>query len=112
MANYAKLYVKRVDKFLEEEHSSKEINEMLSEHLIRIGFFQHERLVHLIVTVLFAILDVVMLIGSFLAFNIACVLLLFFFTLLLIPYIFHYYFLENSVQKMYVQYEELKAMIK
>lgn len=112
MANYAKLYVKRVDKFLGEEHSPKEINEMLSEHLTRIGFFQHERLVHLIVTVLFAILDVIMLISSFFTFNIACVVLLFFFTLLLIPYIFHYYFLENSVQKMYVQYEELKARVK
>ena len=32
--------------------------EFLSQMLIQIGFFQHERLIHLIVTVLFAILDV------------------------------------------------------
>ena len=107
MTNYAVLYTKKIDEFLKEKHSSNEIIEMTSTHLTRIGFFQHERLIHLIVTVLFAILDMAMIIISFFTFNISCILLMFFFTLLLVPYIFHYYFLENSVQKMYKQYEEL-----
>ena len=33
-------------------------NEILQEHLVQIGFFQHERLIHLIVTVTFAILTI------------------------------------------------------
>lgn len=112
MANYAVEYSKKVDKILEEEHSANEISEIISEHLTKIGFFQHERLVHLIVTGIFAILDIVMIAVSFITFNISCVLLIFFFTILLIPYIFHYYFLENSIQKMYRQYEELKCKVR
>ena len=110
MANYAVSYVKEMERFLAEEHSENEIKDAVYEHLVKIEFFQHERLIHLIVTVLFSILDIVMLVVSFFAFNISCVLMLFFFTILLIPYIFHYYFLENSVQKMYKQYDMLKAI--
>jgi len=109
MANFAVEYVRSMEKILEEEHSKKELNEIISEHLTKIGFFQHERLIHLIVTVLFAILDVIMVAISFVTFNISCILLMLFFTILLVPYIFHYYFLENSVQRMYKQYDDLKA---
>jgi len=109
MANYAVEYVKKMDRILEEERSVDE--EIISDHLIKIGFFQHERFVHLIVTVLFAIMDIIMFAVSANTFNFSCILLMFFFTLLLIPYVFHYYFLENSVQRMYKQYEELKAKV-
>ena len=112
MANYAVEYAKQVDKFLKEEHTINEINEMLSEHLIQIEFFQHERLIHLIVTALFAVLDIIMVLFSFVGFNVFCTLLMLLFTVLLIPYVFHYYFLENSVQKMYRQYKELKTLTK
>jgi len=112
MANYACEYVKKIEKFLEEEHLENELNEMIKDHLTKIEFFQHERMIHLIVTALFAIMDIVMLAVSFVTFNISCVLLLAFFTLLLIPYVFHYYFLENSVQKMYKQYDELRTKVR
>ena len=36
--------------------SKEEWKKILQEHLTQIGFFQHERIVHLIVTVTFAIL--------------------------------------------------------
>lgn len=49
-------YRKRVDALLEDNTEEKNWNEILEEHLIQIGFFQHERLIHLIVTVVFAIL--------------------------------------------------------
>ena len=32
---------------------------VIKEHLIQISFFQHERLIHLIVTITFAILEVI-----------------------------------------------------
>ena len=74
---------------------------------MQIGFFQHERLIHLIVTVTFALLTVIsfgiMLLAEFLPVIGLTVLLL----VLLIPYIGHYYTLENEVQKMYKQYDEI-----
>ena len=76
----------------------------------RIGFFQHERLAHELVLVLFAILTV----GSFLFF-VACpeilvLALAALFFVLLIPYIKHYYGLENGVQRLYDLYAELENL--
>ena len=72
------------------------------------AFFQHERLVHLIVTVTFAVLElltvcayvIVGALDSTLSFPLLILALL-------IPYIKHYYLLENEVQKMYVQYDRI-----
>lgn len=36
------------------------IDEIISDHLIKIGFFEHERIVHLVVTALFAILSLIL----------------------------------------------------
>ena len=91
-------------------------------HLAQISFFQHERLVHLLVTILFAILTfatfflLYMQIGfSVLAMEgLSWGLLALFMLLLvlLIPYIMHYFLLENSVQKMYTQYDEILKRIR
>lgn len=103
-------YRKRIDELLQREEADWE--KVLEEHLTQITFFQHERLIHLIVTVLFAILEIMSILGIVLltaidkgniALSIMAILLL----VLLIPYIRHYYILENEVQKMYVQYDEL-----
>lgn len=78
------------------------------ELLIRIGFYQHERLIHLLVMLAFAAFTAVALVlavilQTLLFFVLAALLLI-----LLIPYIGHYYFLENSVQKLYKQYYIIK----
>lgn len=80
---------------------------VIREHLIQISFFQHERLVHLIVTVTFALLEVIVIALSVTAFTIAVGLLAIALLVLLIPYIRHYYILENEVQKMYGQYDRM-----
>ena len=103
-------YRKRIEDLLKKE----DVNwaKVLEEHLTQVAFFQHERLIHLIVTVLFAILEIMSILGTVIlaamdkgniALSIMTVLLL----VLLIPYIRHYYILENEVQKMYGQYDEL-----
>lgn len=74
---------------------------------IQIQFFQHERLVHLIVTVLFALLTVLTLFVSLLIKNILLLVLFILFLVLLVPYIYHYYILENGVQKLYEYYDFL-----
>ncbi len=81
------------------------------EHITQVAFFQHERLVHLIVTVTFSVLElltvcayvIVGALDSTLSFPLLILALLI--IVLLIPYIKHYYLLENEVQKMYVQYD-------
>lgn len=74
--------------------------------LIQIQFFQHERLVHLIVTVTFAILFMMTAGLFFITENMSLLLLGGLFLLLLIPYISHYYLLENGVQKLYTVYDK------
>lgn len=85
--------------------------EILQEHLVQIGFFQHERLIHLIVTVTFAILTLMSFVASLVVGMPALLALTLLFVVLLIPYIMHYYTLENEVQKMYVQYDRILEQI-
>lgn len=77
------------------------------EHLVQISFFQHERLIHLIVTVTFALLEMIVMAMIPLADNMAMIILSLLLLVLLIPYIRHYYLLENEVQKMYRQYDKM-----
>ena len=85
--------------------------EILQEHLVQIGFFQHERLIHLIGTVTFAILTLLSVVASRVVGMPALLALTLLFVVLLIPYIMHYYTLENEVQKMYVQYDRILEQI-
>ena len=87
--------------------SKEEWKKILQEHLTQIAFFQHERLVHLIVTVTFAILTMMSIIASIMISNPMLLVLTLLFLVLLVPYIMHYYTLENEVQKMYNQYDEI-----
>lgn len=99
-------YLKSVEQELTKKHHDKNLAE---EILTEISFFQHERLVHLIVTV-FAGISTIIFLVSFSYFETISFLLLFLITLLLfIPYIFHYYFLENGVQKLYDLYWKAKG---
>lgn len=77
------------------------------ELLIQIQFFQHERLVHLIVTVLFALLTVITLLAELFLMKPVLLLLSLLFLVLLVPYVGHYYLLENGVQKLYEYYDSL-----
>jgi hypothetical protein len=89
------------------ENISKIKEEDKSNLLIEISFFQHERLVHLIVTVFAGISTILFLLG-FVYFESISIFLLFLLAFLLfIPYIFHYYYLENGVQKLYDIYRSM-----
>lgn len=75
--------------------------------LDRIRFYQHERLIHLLVTILFAMLFfssfcVILFVTEWFLFIVNVLMLA-----LLIPYIFHYFTLENGVQKLYEIYDQL-----
>lgn len=82
-----------------------EINEAILHTLEkRIGFYQHERLVHLIVTMTFAVMTVLSFFMLALSGQLAALLLSLLFLCLTVPYVGHYYFLENSVQELYRLY--------
>ena len=105
-------YRKKIDELL--NNDSKDVNwrVIIDEHLIQVGFFQHERLVHLIVTVTFALLLMLAVVAFLITEAVQIIFLCIAFLVLLVPYISHYYLLENETQKMYVQYDKMLEKLK
>ncbi len=81
-----------------------------AELLIQIGFFQHERLIHLIVTVLFALMTILVFLLAVTNFALWTGVLLLLLLVLLIPYIKHYWLLENGTQKLYQYYDKMEEL--
>lgn len=107
MKKYLYDYIKEVDTKL----NNKDINkEDIDNHLIKIGFFQHERLIHLLVTLTYAIFFIILCyiasINTLLSIAVIPV------SIFLICYILHYFKLENGVQYLYKQYEMMKKINK
>lgn len=100
-------YRERIDALLANPPEGTDWNAVLAEHLIQVSFFQHERLVHLIVTIGFALMTVLAVAIYCIAAYLPALALIVAFLVLLIPYIGHYYLLENEVQKMYGQYDQI-----
>ena len=91
-----------------DEKNKKLSKEDLDLLLTNIKFFQHERLIHLLVTI-FVGLGTIMFFDIAITNELISFLILGLITLILfICYIFYYYFLENSVQELYDHYNSLK----
>ncbi len=104
MKEYMKAYIKEIDNYIS-SNRYKDIEDVIRLHLRKIKFFQHERFIHLIVTLfyaLFAISFTALVMVSKIFMVVALILYVF-----LIFYIFHYFFLENGVQYMYKQHDKL-----
>ena len=99
-------YIEHLEKIDKKNIKNKE--KFLEDLLKEIQIYQHERLIHLIVTVFVGIVSIIILGFSLVVENIFLIILLFLLILLFIPYILHYYFLENGVQKLYKFYWEIK----
>ena len=82
--------------------------DLLKYHNKKLQWVQHERLVHLLVTMLVAIFFM-FLFGMLMLikYNLPVMLLLTIVTILLIAYIFHYFRLENKVQHWYKLSDEI-----
>jgi Ca2+/Na+ antiporter len=70
-------------------------------HRAQIGYLQHERLVHLLVTLFFGLCTLLTLLFLVLHPQVPVGVLLVLLLLLLVPYVVHYYKLENGVQRWY-----------
>lgn len=107
-------YRRYIDELLKQENvPEKEWEKLRKEHLVQVEFFQHERLVHLIVVVIFAFMTIMSMCMAFglmaagVEGGVGWLVLVGTFLILLIPYVRHYYILENEVQAMYRQYDAL-----
>ena len=99
----------RLNAYIKELESKKKLNKDELDNLYTwILFFQHERLIHLIVTFFTGIATILFLLGMLYFSNLSLVLLFIITLCLFIPYIFYYYYLENGVQKLYDLYFQLK----
>ena len=117
MKKYVQQTIDAVRKYIEVDMKNSTVEktrEVLSEFETKIAYFQHERLIHLMVTLsfaaflLFEIFCLFMLPASFIYAGILLVLIFFGLT---IGYVMHYYFLENSVQKMYHMRDEIRTFL-
>lgn len=116
MARKLKNLIKNIEKYLQEcdqyvsaggKIDQKEHARLL-DYLNRwLLYFQHERMIHLIVTVLFGLCAIIVF-GLFVLIERWYILpLLLLITVLLVPYIFHYFYLENGVQRLYTLVDEM-----
>ena len=96
-------YLAYIDALLEKEDVDWEHEK--EKHLVQIAFFAHER------QALFALATVISILYLNFSGSLIIVALVFALLVLLIPYVMHYYLLENSVQKMYEQYDRMMNKI-
>jgi ABC-type bacteriocin/lantibiotic exporter with double-glycine peptidase domain len=112
MKEYILQYKEKLEKQLENPNISyAELKRLKAYHEKHIEFFQHERLIHFIVTFLFAILTVLAIGVVIFAFSFPLLLLALILLVMTLTYVIHYYFLENSVQEFYKTYDKICGMI-
>lgn len=105
MTEYLTKYREYILSRLEDENC--DYKQLLDYHTEKIKFFQHERFIHLIVTVLFTVCAIMTFIAVAVWEKLVLIPLAVLLLALLIPYIKHYYFLENTVQKLYKDYDKI-----
>jgi hypothetical protein len=74
---------------------------VLKHHRETVKFMQHERLIHLLVTLAVGIKFVIVMMFTLIYPNTTLLIIDGLLLVLLVPYIFHYFKLENGVQKLY-----------
>jgi hypothetical protein len=101
MTKYLKKYIKKIEGILEVNSKKTDWKNLLNNHRVMIGFMQHERLIHLLVTLTFGLAFLIIMTATLInqISELGLVGLLLF--VLLVPYIFHYFRLENGVQRLY-----------
>ena len=100
-------YRKRIDALLAQNAPGTDWREAIDEHLVQISFFQHERLIHLLVTLAFAFMAIGAAVAAILLPQPLTLVLMLVVMALLVAYIIHYWFLENETQHLYAQYDLL-----
>lgn len=105
-------YVKRINGCINGEIPVDSWEELLEEHLVQTAFFQHERIVHMFIMLFFALFTVGTIVTEVVSGYTPLLIVIALFFVLTIPYIKHYYLLENKCQEMYEQYDKIWQKVK
>lgn len=112
MKKYLKTHTELIKKLLLEEKESCDWKGLIEYNKTRISFMQHERLIHLLVTLFFALFLFIS-IGLALSYpRLEFAILTALFFIMTAAYIVHYFTLENGVQKLYRLHDEIEQKIK
>lgn len=107
MREYLENYTKEIEGKIKIKNITKQD---ISDHLTKIQFFQHERLIHLLVTLFYGIFLFLSVIISFKTW--LFLIILYIVLIVLLFYVRHYFFLENHIQYLYKLYDQMKNFIK
>lgn len=102
-------YLKEIEKSMMKALSGDGGNNL--EHFkTQIGFIQHERIVHLLVTIAFALFFLLTTLHILSSNALELIPLDILFLILLTAYIIHYYKIENGVQRLYRLYDKMSEL--
>lgn len=107
MEKYLKQHEERIRQALLANSENTDWQAVKEFHKTRIEFMQHERLIHLQVTLAFAVLLFISMGIAYCRPNLEILIVMLLLLVLLVPYVYHYYILENGVQRWYKLYEEI-----
>lgn len=107
MKNYMYNYINEIENKLNKKITKEDLEELK----IKISFFSHERLIHLLITLFFALISIIFtgICLSYFNYFIYAILLILY--VMDIFYIIHYYRLENGVQYLYKLYDKMNKKI-
>ncbi len=108
MKKYIKNYIETLENKLNGKITEKDIIELLN----KIKFFSHERLIHLLVTLFFALLGLIFIYFTFTLKLFLLLVITIIILVMLVFYIIHYYFLENTLLYLYKMYDKFNDKIK
>ena len=111
MTEYLKAYIAKAEERLLKCNNTDEAEKLLNEHKDKINFMQHERIVHFLVTMMFALILAIFIGVELITESLLLSILIIIIIVLLAFYIKHYYFLENTVQYMYVLYDNIRKKL-
>ena len=104
-----KAYNQKIKKIVSEKEPKTDWKKILNQHQTMIQRIQHERLIHLLVTIF---VGLIMSVASFITLLTKDVVFLIFVVplfFLFIAYLFHYRFLENTTQSWYEIEDKIKV---
>lgn len=107
MKKYLCEYLEYIESILRTKADDADILRIKREHMVKISFMQHERLIHFLVTMLVGLVLIISICAYVIEGSLLLLPLIVLVLCLFVPYIAHYYFLENSVQKMYTLYDDI-----
>jgi len=101
MTKYIKEYERIIKERLGKRVSPEKLSEWIDYHKNQITHLQDERIIHLLITLNFGICFLLAVLAYLILQQFILIVLGCLFFVLLVPYIFHYYFLENTTQRWY-----------